>query len=125
MKKILIVDDDDLVVRMYKKKFENEGYEVHTARDGEEGLQSVRSSVPDLMLLDVMMPRANGIEVLKKIKEDPHTRNIPVLILTNMGNSDAEVEKIIGLGASAYIVKANKKPSEIVSQVKEILRGNT
>ena len=121
MAKILLVDDDPLMVRMYQKKLENDGYEVETADDGDVALKKVSSFVPDLILLDIMMPKVNGYEVLKDLQSQKATSKIPVILLTNVGSSDEEVNKGLEMGAVAYLVKAGNRPSVVVSKVKEIL----
>lgn len=124
MAKILIIEDDSLMVRMYKKIFEFEKYEVETAMDGEEGLKKVSSSKPTLILLDIMMPKMNGMQVLEKLKADPATKNIPVVILTNLsGQTDAETA--LKMGAVKYVVKSEYKPEEVTKMVKGILAGYT
>lgn len=125
MVKILIVDDDPLLVRMYQKKLENDGYTVESATDGVSGLQKVVEFSPNLILLDIMMPKMNGFEVLEKLKSNPQTEKIPVIILTNVGSSDGDVERGLELGAVAYIVKASNRPKVVVEKVKEILAGYT
>ncbi len=123
MAKILIVDDDALLVRMYQKKLENDGYIVATADDGETALQKVQELKPDLILLDIMMPKVNGLQVLAILKEDKETSSIPVILLTNVGSSDEDVNRGLELGAVAYLVKAGNRPSTVVAKVKEILAG--
>ncbi len=123
MAKILLVDDDPLLVRMYQKKLENDGYTVATADDGNVALLKVAEFKPDLMLLDIMMPTVTGLEVLKKLQENEETKKIPVILLTNVSGSEADIETGLGLGAVAYLVKAGNRPSVVVSKVKEILGG--
>lgn len=123
MAKILLVDDDPLLIRMYQKKLENDGYEVETANDGQEALDKVPKFNPDLILLDIMMPKMNGYDVLKNLKANSATSNIPVIVLTNVSATDEDVEKGMELGAISYLVKAGNRPSAIVSKVKEILGG--
>lgn len=123
MAKILIVDDDPLLVRMYQKKFQNDGYIVDTAANGEDALSKTGSFVPDLILLDVMMPKIDGLEVLKQLKQNVTTKNIPVVMLTNVSGSDADNQRGLELGAVAYLVKSNYTPREVVQKVKEILGG--
>ncbi len=124
MTKILIVEDDPLMSRMYQKIFTFEGYEVVMAGDGEEGLEKIRSEKPTLVLLDVMMPKMNGLQVLEKLKIDPETKAIPVIMLTNLaGQQDAETA--LSKGAVKYIVKSEHEPKEIANIVKEILAGYT
>lgn len=123
MAKILLVDDDPLLVRMYQKKLENDGYTVDTADDGNVALEKVNSFKPDLILLDIMMPKVNGYEVLKSLKSQSATQKTPVVLLTNVSSSDEDVEKGLELGAVAYLVKAGNRPSAVVAKVKEILSG--
>lgn len=123
MAKILLVDDDALLVRMYQKKLENDGYQVATADDGDVALTKVSESKPDLILLDVMMPKVNGLQVLTKLKENKETSNIPVILLTNVGGSEEDTNRGLELGAVAYLVKAGNRPAAVVAKVKEILAG--
>jgi two-component system, OmpR family, response regulator RpaB len=124
MAKILIVEDDPLMNRMYQKIFTFEGYDVEMASDGEEGLEKVRSSKPTLILLDIMMPKLNGLQVLEKLKADPDTKAIPVIMLTNLaGQQDAETA--LSKGAIKYIVKSEYEPKQVTNMVKEILAGYT
>jgi CheY-like chemotaxis protein len=122
--KILITEDDPLMSRMYQKIFTFEGYQVQMAENGEEGLEQARSFKPTLILLDVMMPKMNGLEVLEKLKADPETKAIPVVMLTNLaGQQDAETA--LSKGAVKYIVKSEYEPKQVADMVKEILAGYT
>ena len=124
MAKILIVEDDPLISRLYQKAFSFEGLEVDLAVDGEEGLAKVKSGKPTMVLLDVMMPKMNGLELLDKLKADPETKSIPVVMLTNLaGKQDAETA--LAKGAVKYIVKSEYSPKEIVTMVREVLAGYT
>lgn len=123
MAKILLVEDDKLMTRMYKGKFEDDGYNVEIATNGEMGLTKTLEFKPDLILLDIMMPKMNGLEVLKKLKEKEETKKIPVILLTNVGGGDEDVKKGLGLGAVAYLVKAEYDPKDVVKKVKEVLGG--
>lgn len=123
MAKILIVDDDQLLVRMYQKKLENDGYIVVTAQDGKDALEKLAEFIPDLILLDIMMPELNGLELLKKLKVEEKTKDIPVILLTNVGASEEDSQRGLELGAVAYIVKASNRPSVVVAKIKEILAG--
>lgn len=125
MAKILLVEDDPLMLRMYQRKLLNDGYEVETAVNGEEGLVKIRSFRPDMVLLDIMMPKLNGFQVLERMKADPTTAKIPVIILTNIGGTQEDIEKGLGLGAVAYLVKSYYRPDEVVAKVKEVLAGYT
>ena len=124
MAKILIIEDDPLMSRMYQKIFTFENYEVVMASDGVEGIDKVRAEKPTLILLDVMMPKMNGLEVLDKLKLDPETKAIPVVMLTNLaGQQDAE--SALAKGAVRYIIKSEHDPKEVSDMVKQILSGYT
>jgi CheY-like chemotaxis protein len=124
MAKILIVEDDPLMSRMYQKIFGFEGHEVELAGDGEEGWEKAKTTKPTLILLDIMMPKMNGLQVLEKLKLDPETKGIPVVMLTNLaGVSDAEAA--LAKGAVKYIVKSEHEPKQVAAMIKEILAGYT
>lgn len=125
MAKILLIEDDPLMVRMYQRKLMNDGYDVGVAVNGEEGLVQIRSFRPDLVLLDIMMPKLNGLEVLERMKADPTIARIPVIILTNLGGSEEDIDRGLELGAVAYLVKSAYRPDEVVKKVKEVLAGYT
>jgi len=122
MAKILIIEDDPLMSRMYQKIFTFEGYTVVMSPNGEDGLEKIRKEKPNLILLDVMMPKMNGLQVLEKAKADPEIKSIPVIMLTNLaGTQDAETA--LSKGAVKYIVKSEYEPKEVAKMVKEILAG--
>jgi len=124
MTKILIVEDDPLMSRMYQKIFTFEKFEVEMAGDGEIGLAQVPIFNPTIILLDVMMPKMNGLEVLDKLKANPATKSIPVIMLTNLaGQQDAEAA--LAKGAVKYIIKSEHEPKEVVDLVKGIIAGYT
>ncbi len=110
--------------RMYEKIFKFEGFDVELAADGEEGLDKIRSIKPTLVLLDIMMPKMNGLQVLEKVKQDPETKAIPVIMLTNLAGSQ-DAEAALTKGAVKYIIKSEFEPKQIVNMVKEILAGYT
>lgn len=120
-KKILIIDDDALLLEMYQEKLEYEGFEVVTALSGQEGLKKAKSSKPNLILLDILMPRMDGFEVLERLKSDPETKKVPVIFLTNLSEAEENVNKGFELGAAAYLVKALFRPAEVIEKIKEIL----
>ncbi|OGG02807.1 hypothetical protein A2W14_07345 [Candidatus Gottesmanbacteria bacterium RBG_16_37_8] len=124
MTKILIIEDDPLMLRMYQKIFKFEGFEVEIATNGEEGIEKTRSYKPTLILLDIMMPKMNGLQVLEKLKSEPDLKKIPVIMLTNLAGSQ-DAEKALGLGAVKYIVKSEFDPKQVTNMVKEILAGYT
>lgn len=118
--KILIIEDDPLMSRMYKKIFDFEGFEVEIAENGQDGLVKVKQVKPQLILLDVMMPKMNGLEVLDHLKADQETSQIPVLMLTNLaGQVDAQTA--LTKGALQYVIKSEHDPQEVVSLVKQVL----
>ncbi|MFA7254238.1 MAG: response regulator [Patescibacteria group bacterium] len=121
-KTVLIIEDDEILVEMYKEKLKNEGFRVITAKDGKIALQRVKEG-PDLILLDILMPSLNGFEVLKRIKSDLDTKNIPVIVLTNVGSESVDNDKnlALSLGAVDYMVKSLNTPESVVTRVKEIL----
>lgn len=118
--KILIVEDDSYISDMYRIKLESDGFEVEIAADGQAGLDAILKSHPDLVLLDVVMPKMDGFSVLQKIRKNPDFKNMPVVMLTNLGQKDS-VEKGLLLGANGYIIKAHFTPSEVVEKIKEFL----
>lgn len=118
--KILLVEDDSFLLSMYATKFELENFEVVTAEDGEKGVRVALKEVPDIILLDVLLPKMNGFEVLKNLKANGATSNIPVILLTNLSQKD-EVDRGIAMGAEDYLIKAHFMPSEVVDKIKKIL----
>jgi DNA-binding response OmpR family regulator len=119
--KILLVEDDPIIVRTYQRKLTVEGFDVSLSYNGEEGLAAIKVSRPDIILMDIMMPKMNGIDTLKKLKADDELRDIPVVILTNLGDRQEDVDKCKAIGAEDYWVKANTSLREIVEKVKIIL----
>jgi len=120
-KKILLIEDEEMLTNMYQVKFEHEGFILVKALDGEEGLKKAAAEKPDFILLDVIMPKMDGFTVLKKLKENAATKDIPVLLLTNLGQ-DEDVKKGSEFGAVGYLVKANITPSEVVDKVKSLMK---
>jgi len=120
MPKLLLVEDDEILIRMYRTKLERENFEVYTAQDGEECLAKIRVFKPDILLLDIVMPKLNGVEVLKRVKAKPELKEIPVVILTNAPVHIASKE-CLQLGALGYIIKSDNTPSEVVKKVREFL----
>lgn len=118
--KIVLIEDDAFLAGMYVTKLELEGYEVKLASDGEKGLKMVEEELPDLVLLDIVLPKVSGFEVLKQIKVSPRAKKIPVLLLTNLGQRD-DVNKGLSLGATDYLIKAHFMPSEVVEKIKKLV----
>lgn len=120
--KVLIVEDDLDLANVYSMKFEKEGYAVQVAQDGDEGLTTIKEWHPDIILLDIMLPKKDGFEILTAIKADPETKNIPVIMWTNLSDTE-EARKAKELGADDYLVKVFNMPAEVVEKVKEKLSG--
>ena len=120
MPKILVVEDDKFLREMITRKLNKEEYEVLQAVDGEEGLEKMRQSKPDLILLDLIMPGVGGFEVLEEAKKDSEIKDIPIVILSNLGQK-SEVERGLSLGAEDFMIKAHFTPKEIIKKVKEII----
>jgi CheY-like chemotaxis protein len=122
-KTVLLIEDDGFLASIYSQKLEFEGFEVSFATNGEDGLKLAQKEPPDLILLDILMPRMDGFEVLEKLKADPETKNIKVLVLSNLGQKE-DVERCLKLGADGYVIKAHSLPHETVKRIKEILNAN-
>ncbi len=120
MAKIAIIEDDAAISQMYRIKFEAEGYEVETAENGKLGLALIEEMKPDIVLLDLMMPEMNGDEMLQKLRATDWGRNIRVIVLTNMGESEVPAT-IKELNVRAFILKANMTPRQVAELVKEQL----
>jgi len=112
MLKILIVEDEEFLSDMYKIRFEQEGYEILVARDGLAGFELAKKEKPDLVLLDLVLPRLDGFKVLAKIRKEPDINKIKVFILSNLGQTD-EVDKGLAGGADGYFVKAKLTPTQL------------
>ncbi|MBT6691253.1 response regulator [Candidatus Parcubacteria bacterium] len=116
--KILLIEDEEMLANMYEVKFKNEGFDLVKALDGEQGLEMAKTVSPDFILLDIIMPKMDGFSVLKALKEDATTKDVPVMLLTNLGQ-DEDIERGKSLGSVGYLVKANITPSEVVDAVKK------
>ena len=121
MKKILIIEDDEFLRQLISKKMSSEGFSVTSAIDGSDGLEKVKNTMPDLVLLDLLLPTIDGFDVLSAIKADKATASIPVIILSNLGQQE-EISKGMNLGAVDFLVKAQLTPEEIVEKVKNLLK---
>ncbi|EKD46741.1 MAG: Two component transcriptional regulator, winged helix family [uncultured bacterium] len=121
-RKILIVEDDMFIRDIYQVKFFQEGFDVTTAEDGIKALEILETMTPDIILLDIIMPYMNGMEVLKKIKENDVLKKIPVIMLTNISEKE-KVTEGTELGISDYIIKSHFTPSEVVHKVNALLNA--
>jgi DNA-binding response OmpR family regulator len=125
MNKVLFfAEDDPLMSRMYEKAFKLSGYDVTMAFDGEDALAKLTAidPKPTVILLDIMMPKMNGLDVLRNLKKNDALKNIPVIMLTNLAG-EADAEKALELGAVLYLIKSQYEPKQVVEKVKEIIDG--
>jgi CheY-like chemotaxis protein len=121
MKKIILVEDDEIMARMYKKVFSLGGFEIVVASDGKEGLKKIKQILPDLIILDVMMPKMNGLQVLEKLKADSSTKDIIVVMLTNL-NIPKEIRLALHGGAARYLIKCENEPGKVFEVVQKLLK---
>ncbi|OGY23127.1 MAG: hypothetical protein A2172_01975 [Candidatus Woykebacteria bacterium RBG_13_40_15] len=121
MAKILVVEDDQFLRELYEELLKEEGYEVELASDGEDGLNKMTAGGFDLVLLDIMLPKIDGLEILRRLKEKhPEKPNGPVVLLTNLGQ-DSIIKEGFNLGASGYLIKSSMNPDQVISEVKVFL----
>lgn len=120
---ILLIEDDPMLTELYQTKLEMDGYQVSVATDGEQGLAQAAKLAPHLVLLDIMLPKMNGFEVLKALKKDKKTTKIPVIVLTNLGGAKADSDKklALNLGAEEFLVKTFHLPDDIVGKIRSVL----
>ena len=119
-KKILLVEDEPMLSNLLKQRLEKEGIQVTAAHDGEEAVKLLKQDKPDLILLDIILPKMSGFEVLEEMKGDPTVQSAPVVVVSNLGQ-DSDVEKAQKFGAVGYFVKAKMSIEDLVSKVKEFL----
>lgn len=120
-KTILFIEDESALQRTFEKFLVKAGFNMISALDGEVGLKLAKAKKPDLILLDLILPKIDGFNVLKNLKEDSETRNIPVIVLTNL-EGIAEVNKAIDLGATTYLVKVRYNPKEVLEKIEKALK---
>lgn len=118
MTRILLIEDDPLMIEIYTKKFQEAGFEIDVATDGEEGLKKIKQRKPDILVLDIVLPRADGWEVLKGIRQKLGLKDLKVIVLSNL-SQDAEIRKSLELGAATFLIKAHYTPSEVVDEIKK------
>jgi CheY-like chemotaxis protein len=119
-KVVLVVDDDITLLEMYVERIKAEGAIVIDAKDGEEALQKARENKPSVILLDIMMPKINGFEVLTQLKSDPDTADVPIIILSALSD-DQRRRQGLQLGAADYIVKAETLPIDVIEKIKKVI----
>ncbi|KKP97922.1 MAG: hypothetical protein US25_C0001G0003 [Candidatus Moranbacteria bacterium GW2011_GWE1_36_7] len=120
-KKILIIEDDIVLQKALAEYLASENFEVKCSSDGEVGIKMAIEESPDLILLDIVLPKKDGYAVLEDVRKTESIKNVPIVLLTNLG-SISDVEKALGLGATTYLVKADYKLEEVTAKVKEILK---
>ena len=122
MSYILIAEDEEFLARAVKDNLEVEGYDVQIAENGEEAVKLIRKRVPDMILLDLLMPKKDGFYVLEELKNNPEWKLIPVVVFWNLGD-DTNLKKAISMGANDYFVKAQHPIEEVIDKVKEYVSG--
>jgi len=121
MKKILIIEDEKILSEMYNFKFTKEGYKVLTGMDVEEGLEKIKKELPDLIILDILLPKESGLYFLEKRKNISGAENVPVIVLSNFDDKETK-EKAFQLGAKDYMIKSNYNPKEILEKIQSYLK---
>jgi DNA-binding response OmpR family regulator len=119
-KKIMIIEDDVFIRDIYQVKFTQEGFDVTTAEDGLKAIEKLAIIIPDIILLDIMMPYMNGMEVLRRIKADEALKNIPIILLTNISEKESVTEGL-EYGVKDYLIKSQFTPAEVVNKVNSLL----
>ena len=118
--KLLLVEDDQVLRDLYLTRFKMEGYDVDVATDGETALAQAGASIPACILLDLRIPKLSGFEVLRRLKEQPATKDIPVIVLTAL-SGDEDRQKVMQLGAKAFLTKAETMPKDVLAHVREAI----
>ncbi|MCK4524955.1 MAG: response regulator [Candidatus Andersenbacteria bacterium] len=118
--KILIIEDEKVLSELLEKKIKEDGYEVFIAMDGEEGLELMKKEKPDLVLLDIIMPRMDGFRVMEEMNKDPelNLKKIPVVIVSNSGQP-VEIDRALDLGVRDYLIKTQFDPMEVIDKIKK------
>jgi two-component system, NtrC family, response regulator AtoC len=118
---LLLIEDDKIVLDMYQQLLSNHGYLVHTAMDGEDGLKKALEDHPDLILLDIRMPKMDGMTVLKHLRADAWGKDAKVIILTNLDASDQILNEVVKEQPTYYLIKSNTKPEQVIERIKEVV----
>jgi DNA-binding response OmpR family regulator len=121
MQKILFIEEEPTLQKAVGEILAQEGFKVFSALDGERGLELIKKEKPDLILLDLILPKKDGFEVLKEAKEDKKLKDVPIIVLTNLEGM-GDVEKALSLGATTYLVKANYELGDVIGKIKQILK---
>jgi len=117
-KKILIVEDEEIIYSLLQKKLSQEGYEVRVAKDGQEGIDKMKEQKPDLVLMDIIMPRKSGFEVMEEMQKDEELRTVPIVVISNSGQP-VELDRAKELGAIDWLVKTEFDPQEVIEKVRK------
>jgi DNA-binding response OmpR family regulator len=120
-KKILIVEDDNFVAEVYFAKLTEMGYESILAQNGEEGLAALKKDKIDMILLDILMPIMSGMEMLEEIKKNENWKNIPVILLTNVGEKES-IQKVREMGVKNYLIKSHFTPAEVIEKIESVFK---
>ena len=118
MKKVLIAEDEEVLMNVLKDRFESEGWKVDVAKDGQEAIDAITKNSHDLLLLDLLMPKKDGFEVLREVRGNPEQKGLHIIVLSNLGG-DEDIKKALELGANDYYVKTQHPMSEIVDKAKK------
>jgi len=118
MKKILIVEDEEIMYNLLQRKLTKEGYEVSVAKNGNEGLEKMKETKPDLILLDIIMPQKGGFEVMEEMKKNESLKDIPIIVISNSGQP-VELDRAKELGAKDWLIKTEFDPQEVIKKVKK------
>jgi len=121
-KKILFVEDEEIIIDLLQRKLANEGYEITVARNGLDGLEKMRKIKPDLVLLDIIMPKLGGFGVMEEMRKDPELKNTPVIIISNSGQP-VELNQAQELGAKDWLIKTEFDPQEVLDKVAKQIGG--
>ena len=121
MKTILLAEDDPFILGVYANKFREEGFKVDIARDGEIAFEKIKNNYPDLLVLDINLPKIDGIQLLKMVRNDKKTQNLKVIVVSNLAENGV-INDISGLGVIKYFLKIQTTPDEVLSAAREILK---
>jgi len=119
-KKILLIEDEEIMIDLLQRKLTKEGYEISVARDGGEGLKAMKEVKPDLVLLDIIMPKKGGFEVMEEMQKDNTLKEIPIIVISNSGQP-VEIDRAQKLGAKDWLIKTEFDPQEVIEKVKKQL----
>jgi len=117
-KDILLIEDEEILANLLVKRLKEEGYNISLAKNGEEGLVRIKDEKPDLILLDIVMPKKGGFEVLEEMQKNPEMKDIPVVVISNSGQP-VEISRALELGVKDYLIKTQFNPEEVIKKVKK------